>query len=195
MQLVPSWRHELRLGRRKEGLVRYRHSEGMPFLPEFNGGLCFPQVYCKAVANEGKQIYFTDDVIFSQRKKGLFQLLIVAKDIKEAFSAGESMANIGEISNGEMTPDETTLLVEDINCGTDDNPGDIMRIATEEEFSNSPLCEKRPIPEFYDPFIIGKVLKGAKFIILRPDRFIFAACETHSDLESAVRRATSYIQT
>lgn len=194
IQLVPSWRHELRLGRRKEGMVRYNFCDGMPFLPKFNGGLCLPQVYCKPIGNDGNEIAFTDDVIFSQEKKGLFQLLIIVKSVDDAFSALDAVSNIGEISNGEMDLHETTLLVEDTACGTRENAPQIFRVATGEEFANSPLCEKRPSPVFYDPFIIGKHLEGMKFVLLRPDRFIFAACGTKDDLESAVQSAVSYMR-
>jgi hypothetical protein len=194
IQLIPSWRHELRLGRRKEGMVRYNYSEGMPFLPEFKGGLCLPQVYCKSIGSDGNGISFTDDVIFSQEKKGLFQLLILAKSVKEAFSSLDDVANIGEISNGEIHLHETTLLVEDTACDTHENAPHIFRVATGEEFAKSPLCEKRPSPEFYDPFIIGKHLEGMKFVLLRPDRFIFAACDSQGDLEIAVKTAVSYMK-
>ncbi|KAJ5391278.1 hypothetical protein N7509_006768 [Penicillium cosmopolitanum] len=194
IQLIPSWRHELRLGRRKEGMVRYNYSEGMPFLQKFKGGLCLPQVYCKSIGSDRNEIFFTDDVIFSQEKKGLFQLLIIVKSVKEAFSALDAVSNIGEISNGEMDLHETTILVEDAACGTRENAPHIFRVVTGKEFASSPLCEKRPSPEFYDPFIIGKHLEGMKFVLLRPDRFIFAACGTKDDLQSAVQSAVSYIK-
>lgn len=61
VQLVPSWKRHLQLGQRKDGLIRYVHSEGMPFLPELNGGLNLPQIFCKDM--NGK-VFFTDDVIF-----------------------------------------------------------------------------------------------------------------------------------
>lgn len=82
VQLVPSWRHELHLGRRKESMVRYKHADGMPFMPEFNGGLFLPQVYCITVYRTDTEVRFTDDVIFSQQKKGVFQLLVYLKTLE-----------------------------------------------------------------------------------------------------------------
>lgn len=194
IQLIPSWRHELQLGRRKEGMVRYEYSEGLPFLPELNGGLCLPQVYCKAIRSDKPDILFTDDVIFSQEKKGLFQLLIIVKSVKEALSARDIVANMEEISNKVMELDEITMLIEDTTCDNWDSSVRIFRLASGDEFANSLLCEKRPEPKSYDPFIIGKMLKGRKFVLLRPDRFVFAACDTQDDLGLAIKNAVSYTQ-
>ena len=193
-QLVPSWRHELRLGRRKEGMIQYSHSEGMPFIPELGGGLCLPQVYCRSVREEEAEVFFTDDVIFSQDKKALFQILIVAESIEDATSYRNEMTRIEKLCNEEINFDEVTTLVQDPICETRESLDCIFRVATDEEFANSSLCEKRPNPKYYDPLIIGKNLKRRKFIILRPDRFVFAACNTLEELEWAARNAVAYGQ-
>lgn len=194
IQLVPSWRHELQLGRRKEGMVQYHHSEGMPFLPELGGGLCLPQVYCRSVRKEATQIFFTDDVVFARGKKAFFQILVLADSIEDAISCRDAMTRIGELCNGEINPDEATTLIEDPTCETRENINYIFRVASGEEFANSSLCEKRPSPKYYDASIIGKYLKRRKFIILRPDRFVFAACNTLEELERAARNAVAYGQ-
>jgi len=194
IQLVPSWRHELQLGRRKEGMVQYNHSERMPFLPELGGGLCLPQVYCRSIRREETQIFFTDDVIFAQGKKALFQILVLAGSIEDATSYRDAMAKIGKLYNGEINFDEATTLIDDSTCETHQHLDYIFRVATSEEFANSSLCEKRPSPKYYDASIIGKCLKRRKFIILRPDRFVFAACNTLEELERAARNAVAYGQ-
>lgn len=71
MHFVPSWRCDLRLSRRKEGLVQYQHIPGLPFDPSHNEDTCLPQVYLKAADGSSDNL-FSDDNIFSQRKKGLF---------------------------------------------------------------------------------------------------------------------------
>ncbi|KAL5339349.1 hypothetical protein BJX70DRAFT_408079 [Aspergillus crustosus] len=113
--LVPSWRRELRLGRRAGGMVRYAPSKKLPFLPEYNGGLCLPQGYCKPVpgrrtTTEGKQqraeevedekgILFTEDVIFANTSSAavdghrrLFRLLVYLQTTNDLPAARADIA-------------------------------------------------------------------------------------------------------
>ncbi|KAJ5814679.1 hypothetical protein N7474_006456 [Penicillium riverlandense] len=194
VQLVPSWRHDLRLGRRKEGMVRYKHFDGMPFLPELNGGLSLPQVYCTAVNKADAEIQFTDDVIFAAHKECLFQLLVYVKTLDEMADAKQVISDIDDISNGEIRASEATFLVEDLfstSTGMDDG---VFRLATGDEFAQSLLCEGRPAPQFYDPYSLGKELNGTRFVIVRPDRFIFAACNSREDLRQSARCVVSFLQ-
>ncbi|CAL5874394.1 uncharacterized protein PFLUO_LOCUS8690 [Penicillium psychrofluorescens] len=194
VQLVPSWRHDLRLGRRKEGLVRYKHSDGMPFLPEFNGGLSLPQVYCTAVNKADAEIRFTDDVIFAAHKKCLFQLLVYVKTLDEVADAKRVISDIDDISHSEIRASEVTVLVEDLSSTSPEMDDDVFRLATADEFAQSLLCEGRPAPQYYDPYSLGKELTGTRFIIVRPDRFIFAACNSREDLRQLASRVVSFLQ-
>lgn len=194
VQLVPSWRHELSLGRRKEGLVRYDHSPGMPFIPEHNGGLCLPQVYCRSAQSSNAEVCFTDDVIFRPGKAGLFQLLVYVRKFEEVASAREAMLDIDDLSHGEIRADEATFLVEDMAGAPYKIDHDVFRLSPGEEFAQSKLCANRPKPEFYDPFYLGKALKGRRFTIVRPDRFIFASCNSTEDLRTIARAAASHVQ-
>lgn len=196
MQLIPSWRHKLRLGQRQEGLTRYQHSDGMPFIPSMNGGLCVPQVYCKSITTDNK-VYFTDDVIFGQ-KKGLFQLLVYLTSPADMAVVGDEVSDIETISQGH-------IYESDITCITESDPQKITQnvknepryptynIATGDEFANSELCKGRPEPRYYDPYRLRKELKGHRYTILRPDRFVFASCSTKEDLMKAVRALAVYL--
>lgn len=204
MHMIPSWRRQLRLGRRKEGMVRYSRAPELPFLPEYNGGLCIPQIYCKAMfpLPEGlEEIFFTDDVIFGRHKTGLFQLLVYLQDVKELASAREAVSGIEEVSKGEIPAADVTFLIEvmtDPNDNDDDGAEKDMtsayRLVTAEEFTRSALCHGRPAPRFYDPFYLGKALYAQKYILVRPDRFVFAACDSKEDLVRAVEEAVAYLQ-
>ncbi|KAJ5606473.1 hypothetical protein N7510_009254 [Penicillium lagena] len=194
VQLVPSWRHDLRLGRRKEGMVRYKHSDGMPFLPELNGGLSLPQVYCTAVNKADAEIRFTDDVIFAAHKECLFQLLVYVKTLDEVADAKQVISDIDDISHGEIRASEATFLVEDLSSISTEIDDDVFRLASGDEFAQSLLCEGRPAPQFYDPYSLGKELNGARFVIVRPDRFIFAACNSKEDLRQLASRVVSFLQ-
>ncbi|KAL2835877.1 hypothetical protein BJY01DRAFT_252315 [Aspergillus pseudoustus] len=248
MNLVPRWRRELRLGRRKEGLIRYRYEEAqdgdqhhhgplaMPFMPELNGGLCLPQVYCKPVVavgadrarggereREGARVFFTDDVIFDVRKTGLFQLLVCLENISELDDARETLSSVNDVvvdaggTEDEICFDEATYLIQDdrdvskLQCDKDLNsaatdgsmrdllapvlPPPVYQLASAEEFAGSPLCEGRPTPQGYDPHYLGKALgRGLQYVIVRPDRFIFAACRNSDELRTAVAAVVGYLR-
>lgn len=203
LHLIPSWRRQLRLGRRKEGMVRYSHGPGSPFMPEYNGGLCLPQVYCKAMFHlpEGVgEVFFTDDVIFGSHKTGLFQLIVYIGDLSQLTPAREIVSDVEDISRGEITSGDVTFLVEDMadsgdNAGvTEHDMTSVFRLAPAQEFAASALCHERPEPRFYDPCFLGKALDGNKFVVVRPDRFIFAACNTRHDLVIVLLKMVAYLQ-
>ncbi|KAL4920207.1 hypothetical protein BDW62DRAFT_216159 [Aspergillus aurantiobrunneus] len=194
MNLVPSWRRQLRLGRRKEGMIRYQFSPGMPFIPNLNGGLCLPQVYCKYISGT---VFFTDDIIFNPSKKGLFQLLVYLETPSEIGPAKETISAIEGFSMGDIHIKEATYIVEDRNWSLDagdEGLDSVYQLASAEEFARSPLCEGRSEPHYYDMYYLGKALGGSKYVIVRPDRFIFAACSSREELVRAVREAAGYLQ-
>ncbi|KAJ5564452.1 hypothetical protein N7513_000694 [Penicillium frequentans] len=194
VHMVPSWRDDLRRGQRKDGMVRYEHtSDKLPFLPEYNGGVCLPQVYCKAVGDPHGDVFFTDDVIFGPQKRGLFQLMVYLKDVNELPTAQKEIMDIDDHSNGEIRATDATFLIEDPSSQLSDAAHNVFRLATGGEFEKSPLCERRPAPRFYDPGCLAKELKGGKFVILRPDRFVFAACSSKEELWDVTRSATMYL--
>ncbi|KAL4910640.1 hypothetical protein BDW74DRAFT_172112 [Aspergillus multicolor] len=195
MNLVPSWRRELRLGHRK-GMIRYKFAPGMPFVPGLNGGLCLPQVYCKSGTGV---VSFTDDAIFHPSKRGLFQLLIYLENSSEIESARETVSSIEGYAKGEIRIDEATYIINDTEHSFDPSndlhdANSVYRVASAEEFAKSPLCEGRPEPQYYNMHYLGKTLGGSKFVIVRPDRFIFAACSDSDELKRAIIEAVKYLQ-
>ncbi|KAL3447764.1 hypothetical protein BJX65DRAFT_307818 [Aspergillus insuetus] len=229
--LVPSWRRELRLGRRAGGMVRYAHAEGMPFLPEYNGGLCLPQAYCKPVGGsragagagaagklhradeveDAEGIRFTDDVIFASASANhtrLFKLLVYLQSTDELLAARRQVADVETMSRGEIHAEDVTFLVERTGdkhrlaqaLDADDGQLSIQKvlaatyqIVTGAEFAASPLCRNRPEPQFYDPYYMSKVLGGRKYVVMRPDRFIFAAVDSRQELQMALGAAADYL--
>ncbi|KAJ5757375.1 uncharacterized protein N7511_006069 [Penicillium nucicola] len=194
MHFVPSWRRDLRLGHRKGGLVKYNHSPGLPFDPSHRGGLCLPQVYCKQIG--GDKVLFSDDLIFSKDKKSLFQLLVYLDSVDELDAVQQSVARVQEIFKGQVHPSETTYIVEDTKAKLPEAKEDqslIYRLATGQEFAQSSLCRGRPEPQYYDPYYLRKSLDGNKFVLVRPDRFIYAACGSIADLEKAIHNAMEYL--
>jgi len=67
--------------------------------------------------------------------------------------------------------------------------GKVVRIATASEFAlDERMCGGRPAPLYYDEYRMLKEAKGMSFVVLRQDRFIFAACADKAQLDIAACR-------
>ena len=196
LQLVPGWKRWLEQGARREGMARYQYTAGMAFLPELKGGICLPQVYC-AMFREGKwaDIFFTDDLIFAAGKKGLFQLVVLTDHVEDISSATNALANVDQLSGGHIHSEEVTYIVQDVNAPCFDHAKAssgsncrVARLATAKEFAaDTKLCGNRPAPKYYDEHRLKREVGAEKFVIVRPDRFVYAACSTEEDLTRALQ--------
>ena len=191
IQLIPAGRHWLELGPRREGMTRYKWQDGLPFLPTFNGGISLPQVYCAPIDPDSTdlQVTFTDDVIFRPDKEGLFQIVVLLRCFSELAEARDALTRLERLPGRYVIASEATFIVQDSEPRSCHRIGaDVFRLATADEFSSSAsLCRGRPIPQFYDMYRMKKDLGGKRFAIIRPDRFLYAACDTVKDLEHICR--------
>ncbi|KAK9448270.1 FAD/NAD(P)-binding domain-containing protein [Limtongia smithiae] len=192
IQMVPSWKHWLEMGARRYGMTRYVFEPGMGFLPKYAGGVFLPQVYCFPLDNRDSipAVTFTDDVIFESTKESWFQLIVLCKS-SDYENEWQDLQDVDAISNSNLRAEEATFIVHDckaaaINSGASRAAGQrIMRIATAKEFAASPLCLGRPAPKYYNEHRIQQELPGKKYVIVRPDRLVFAACATKEELDNA----------
>ncbi|KAE8372286.1 hypothetical protein BDV26DRAFT_274427 [Aspergillus bertholletiae] len=182
IQLFPTWRRDLQLGRRKEGLIRYMYSDGMPFMPQFNGGLTLPQVFCKDMTGK---VHFTDDVIFRCEHKSIFRLFVYLCNDEELALTRTVLERVEDLSRGEFAAEKVPHIIENITNSPVEDVRNLFRVASAEEFAQSALCRDRPEPTYYEPHLI-RTMVGAKYIIMRPDRVIFAACNDEQDLKTAI---------
>lgn len=194
LQLIPTWKHWLELGPRADGPVSYKHAMGMPFIPKKKGGVYFPQTYC-ARLSEGSRIYFTDDVIFDQNQGNkLFRVVVLLNNLDELSHAVGDLQAVEGISQ-DLALDGATFFVpkgslknsaldEEILDGFDDR---LFRSATGEEFAQSELCIDRPFPRGYNELLMWQASKGMRYVILRPDRFVFAMCQSRLELEEVAK--------
>ena len=192
MQLIPPIKHQLELGPRSEGPVMYTHSGGMPFLPYMHGGIAFPQTYCTELVELDNRVRFTDDVIFSKEKTKLFQIVVLLDKPSQTIAAIQEMDGIDGLSDGHLSTKEATLLVQNKNCLIKDESTEyaslsLFRTATAKEFEESNLCVGRPEPHGYNDSQIWNVMKGKRFVVVRHDRFVYAACDTRAELVEAAK--------
>jgi hypothetical protein len=200
VQLVPGWKRWLEQGNRREGLTRYewRDGENMAFLPSLGGGANLPQVYCVALGGVERHgdVRFTDDIIFDEAKKGLFRLVVFIDEILHLQQVQPLLDGIDEISGGVLRAAETTFIVKTTDIPPENvniEYSDVYRLATASEFAASPLCIGRPEPRYYDSHRIWRESAGKQFIILRPDRFVFAACGNVDELREAAVKLTGLV--
>ncbi|KAJ9610395.1 hypothetical protein H2200_005172 [Cladophialophora chaetospira] len=191
IQLVPSFKRELRKGARAQGMTRYRHSPGLAFVEDQVGGLLLPQVY--AFNFRTNKIEFTDDLIFSSEKKGLLQLLVLPDESRDIPALTKGLDEINNLSAGLLLSKEATVIVQSIKASASAEdmsiPQNLARIADGNEFAaDTVLCKNRPPPIGYDALRLRKETKGKKYVILRPDMFVFAACDTLGELKQAVSK-------
>lgn len=193
IQLVPQWRRDVELGHRREGMTKYvwQPGKGMIFLPELGGGGNFPQTYCAALTgSEAGKVRFTDDVIFSSRKRGTFQVVVLLDSMEDLKELREFLAGVDSGLERVLVPDEATFILLEttspaMRSTTEEK--DLFRLATGAEFgADESLCRGRPRPQNYDPFRLSKEVDGKTFVILRPDRFVFAACDSRNDFLGAI---------
>ena len=208
VQLYPPWKRDLEKGQRREGMVQYKYEPDMAFLPNFGGGICLPQAYCMPIrpssqdGQKDESVKFSDDILFASHKKGLFQLLVLVRDAKDLPSS-LALRDIFNNSQGLLPPAEAICIIEDTSA---DIPTDtwsqlsatmqdqglpnltIARTATAQEFAASPLCTNRPEPKYYDPLRMGKEVGHRRYVIVRKDRFVYAACSDLAELRLAVEQ-------
>lgn len=193
-QLIPRWKRGIELGQRAEGMIRYRGAPGLPFIPGMHGGLNIPQVY--AFNLKTNEVNFTDDLIFSPGKRGLLQLLLLPETTNELRLLLKQVEEVDESSQGFIKADEVTVLVQTTDPGfkLDDKNTDtknlvVARLATGDEFlEDSTLCINRPPPVGYDAWRLWREVGRKKFVIIRPDRFTYAAGSSKDELALAIKQ-------
>jgi hypothetical protein len=187
MRMIPPLNRILEKGPRAKGMIRYEWQEGLTFLGNACGGICLPQVFCAPVSSlKGLEVSFTDDVIFQKNKRGIFQLLVLLENTTDIESARKAITGLNILSDSLILPHEATFIIQksevDVLHSNVDN--DVYRLATADEFAASDtLCRGRPAPQYYDMYQMKWDLRRKRFAIVRPDYFLYAACDTTEELK------------
>ncbi|KAE8143797.1 hypothetical protein BDV38DRAFT_289648 [Aspergillus pseudotamarii] len=195
IQLIPQWKHWLERGPRAEGPIEYSHRPGLPFLPDLNGGVSFSQTYCVAISDTQEIVRFTDDAIFASSKTKLFQIVVLLPNLRALKPALEDLGGMDQDGMSLLSSNEATIFVPRISVAefVDGQAPEtvtdrLYRSASAEEFSRSTLCQGRPTPRGYSEELMWQSVSGTRYIILRPDRFVFAACNTTAELDLAAKQ-------
>ncbi|PVH96296.1 FAD/NAD(P)-binding domain-containing protein [Periconia macrospinosa] len=193
IQLVPSLKRRLQGGHKRGGMTKYQwqSGRGMAFLEKMGGGGNFPQVYCAVLNGQDVDtVHFSDDVIFAPSKQCLLQVVVILRSLDDLYSCQQILAGVDEASEGALKSDEATFVLNSTAATqTPDTQATVYRLATGEEFAaDEVLCRGRPFPYNYDPLRMAQEVGHRRFVIVRPDRFVFAACQAPEELISASKR-------
>jgi hypothetical protein len=188
LQLVPSIRRKKE--RPQTEPLKYSYENNVAFLQNFDGGKTFPQVYCRVLYADNGQIQFTDDVIFTSRKQGLFQLIQLVEQFSEARVDTNLLTRIDNCSNGCVIGKEMTVFCKKQNGDEEIKLANVSYavVVTGEASENSSLSISRRGTEDYNEFRFWTTFPGKRYVIVRPDRFVFAACVDEVELEYALQK-------
>ena len=194
-------------------MTKYDYAPGMPFLPEYLGGKSFPQVFSAPIDGPAPPIpTFTDDSIFAPSKKGIFQVVALVDSIYQFRAARADISRVQcPTSLSILDPAEATFLVHGEIPSVVDAPAflgkeipieNVIRVLGADEYTaagqtETALATQFPRPEarHYDPNRIRKDLGSDKiYVIVRWDRFVFAACQNLEELQHAVSLLESTLE-
>ena len=171
----------------------------MPFLPNIGGGKTFPQVFCAPYGSplNVTRPLFTDDVIYgvgALAKTALFQLVVLLENAVEANSAIQAVADVAKVQMSQICVREATYLV--VGSATNDiimqkGAENVWRLVHGNEY-NADIWRGLPEPLGYDASRLRRDVKE-RYIILRPDRVIFAACKTVDDFAIAMKELEKFL--
>ncbi|KAK0929687.1 hypothetical protein LTR29_016940 [Friedmanniomyces endolithicus] len=192
LQMIPPVRRWIESGPRANGRTRYTYPAGLPFLPERGGGVLFSQTFClPLVTDDSNCMAFTDDVIFTGKKQRLFQLVVLTSgDLNELRRLKAELGSLRTVC-ARLDTDEATFFIQRRfvpahRTADDARISNTYRTATADEFERSPLCIGRPKVRDYKENDMWEGVKHKAVVILRPDRFVFAAVDTSEELEAAL---------
>jgi hypothetical protein len=186
-QMVPSWREALEQGPGGGRIPRYKYQDGFPFVPELGGGMLAPQVYAMDLRT-GK-LCFTDDLIFGSRPPGVLRILVLLNHEEEIATTWQDLAGLGLKTSGRLHEDQATFLVHRLDSIplTFDLPATVQvaRTASGSEYdADDQLRAGAPAHSAqYDANVFRTALgPNVRHVILRHDRFIYAACDSREQL-------------
>lgn len=174
----------------------------MPFLPQYGGGSSFPQVFAAPLNEPAPSTpAFTDDAIFANGKRGIFQIAVLLETAMQINVAQRELAEVISRNQTIIDTAETTYIIHSHLPvlvaaqrvpHTSNDSKNIVRVIDADEYINAglinaPSSNRRPNPLYYDPNRIRRDLgKQIRYVVVRWDRIVFAACRDTQQLQQAL---------
>jgi len=134
----------------------------------------------------------TDDVVFASSKTGLFQLVAVLDTPEALDGTMEELESAKELLSDEIRVDEATYIITQPHQMIIEVPDrqstreNVVRVLSLDEFTPH-MLGNYPELKGYDSELLRREISG-KYVILRPDRFMFAECVGIGELVEASKR-------
>ena len=161
-------------------MMKYRYQKGFCFLEQRQAGIYLPQVHAW---QRGKHV-MTDDIIFPKSKAThFFQLLILAETLDNAQNIESQLSNLAirELSRHMLDASNATYLISERESAEIHNSSDkFIFVMSSEEYEKQGI---EPTLPGYNGERIRNEVKGATFVVVRPDRFIFGVSDTITGLQ------------
>jgi predicted nucleic acid-binding protein len=161
--------------------------------------MTFPQVFCAPAGSPfgACRPLFTDDVIYGRgatMKIAMFQLVVLLDSAAEANIAIQDLASLAEVQMPEICLKEATFFIVNSSDSEMVAKGDIegaWRLVSEQEYDVA-LWHGLPEPVGYDAGRLRRDIQE-RYVIIRPDRFIFAACRSSGELALALKELGNFL--
>ncbi|KAF2762663.1 FAD/NAD(P)-binding domain-containing protein [Pseudovirgaria hyperparasitica] len=214
-RLVPAWKAGIE--NPNERPVEYAYEPGVSFVPIGLSGMktrsqgasmVCPQIGCVVLggggADAGGEVRLLDDILFDRAKTGVLQLLVLlpsAPLLSQFISQiADLIPRIASLSDNTVLGSEAVLLLFPSPhthsttypslislLPTNLKDTTLLRPASLAEYAASALLADRPYPAMYNEGRIHEEFPGARYVLVRLDRVVFAACGDEGALEGVLR--------
>ena len=167
-------------------MMKYRYQKGLCFLEQKQAGVYLPQVHAW---QKGKHM-MTDDILFSKSKDThFFQLLILAETLDKARNIASQLSKLAtqQLSRDMLDAKYATYLISERKSAENQNSSDkFIFVMSSEEYEKQGF---EPTLPGYNGERIRNEVKGATFVVVRPDRFIFGVSDTVTGFQEICHKA------
>jgi hypothetical protein len=114
-------------------------------------------------------------------------LLDHAGEVGEVGEVGEATRQLGMVEGpGAQMVEEATFILHDLHLLVSElvstDKSIVARVASAAEFNSSPLCDGHVPAREYNPDLLKSRYLVKRYIVVGPDRFLFAACRDIAEL-------------
>jgi hypothetical protein len=147
-----------------------------------------PQIIIRQKESQG----FSDDIIFSKDKKGVFQLVVLVDTIREAeiIAIEIEKGGIASTSAGLILPSEATFIIHNPRPSSEIRQKNFVFAMSSDEYKENGF---EPKLKGYDKERIKKEFPSKKFLVVRPDRYTFGTAIAIDGVQNIAKRAREMI--
>jgi hypothetical protein len=101
--------------------------------------------------------------------------------------AVSALAGLSQLSQGLMQDDEATIFVHGLTAELPADAKVEVDCGRTRICSRSETLHEQTSPRYYDAYRMKHEVHGQKFVVVRPDRFVYAACSNTDELQRTAK--------